>query len=204
MKTKVVEAVNCSVLKLTRLFCSDEVRWQEGSVTLIWIIGPYFSAIMKLHATYLQSLPSFPLYVATTCFEFFPSWLNPCADYTHWALFELDEGGHLAGHRSHLITTISLVHLVSKLYSCNKGTGLVTYMLVAIMLLHAWDFGILLMDCCCWILWLLNWWVATSYSWSSIRSGSLHVLYICGCTNPASGAWFLRGSAATRILQDFL
>jgi len=35
MKTKVVEAVDCSILKLTGVFCSDEVRWQEGYVTLI-------------------------------------------------------------------------------------------------------------------------------------------------------------------------
>lgn len=121
------------------------MRWQEGYVTLIWTIGPYFSAIMKLHASWLQSFPSFTFGCCHYLFWVFPEltehtcWLHPLSTvWTGWGwLFELDEGGQLASHRSHLIATISLVHAVSKLYSCNRGMGLVTYLLVATVLLHA-------------------------------------------------------------------
>ena len=71
MKTKVVKVVDCSVLKLTGVFSNDEVGWQEGYIIPIWTIGPYFSAIMNLHAASPQSLLPFLLYAATTtCFEF--------------------------------------------------------------------------------------------------------------------------------------
>ena len=53
MRTKVVKVVDCSVLKLTGESCGDEMRWKEGYITLIQTIGPYFSAIMNLHASCL-------------------------------------------------------------------------------------------------------------------------------------------------------
>jgi len=43
MKEKVVKAVDYSVLKLMGVFWGDEVRWQEGYITLIQNVGPYFN-----------------------------------------------------------------------------------------------------------------------------------------------------------------
>lgn len=52
--------------------CRDEMRWQEGYITLIRTIVPHCIVIMKLYAAYSQSFPSFALEFkisATTCFE---------------------------------------------------------------------------------------------------------------------------------------
>jgi len=73
MRTKVVKVVDYSVLKLMGAFCGDEVRWQEGYVTLIWTIGPYFNIMMKILCRLLQLFQSFSLDAATTCFEIFSS-----------------------------------------------------------------------------------------------------------------------------------
>jgi len=73
MRKKVVKVVDCSVLKLTGEFCGDEVRWQEGYVTLIQAIGPHCSVIMELLYRLPQSFPSFSLDSATTYSEIFSS-----------------------------------------------------------------------------------------------------------------------------------
>ena len=60
-------------------------------------------------------------------------------------MFELDEGGQLASHQF-CLATISIVHAIFKLYSCNRGTGFITYLLVATVLLHAQTLAL-----CSWI-----------------------------------------------------
>lgn len=73
MRTKVVKAIDCSILKITGVFFGDQVRWHEGYITLIQTIGPYFSVMMKLLFHLLQLFQSFLLDVATTYFEIFSS-----------------------------------------------------------------------------------------------------------------------------------
>ena len=155
---------------------------------------------MKILCFLPQLFQSFPLDSATNYFEIFSSWLNTHAECTRWPQFELDEGGQFAGHWSSLIETISLVHEVFKVYPCNKGTSLVTYLLVENCVL----------PCCC----MLRLWrsihgflllapvafgfVAQLPCTGDLYSGScsLHILHICGCTDSTSGAWFLRVSIA--------
>lgn len=64
-----------------------------------------------------------------------------------WGLFELDEGGQLAGQWFHLITSISMVHAISKSYSFNRGTGLATYLLIAnvLCMFRLWHFLLILL-----------------------------------------------------------